>query len=779
MTANIRHEKGIYMNKKRQNIGLLVSELENEFTHALCEGAIIAAKELHANLFIFPGKYLRPDYRDADRNKYDYQNNSLFFYAQTQELDVLLIDMGAIGTNLSEQEKIDFLEQFSCPVITIASKIQGYSSIRFNNVVGFRDGMMHLIREHGRKKIGFVSGSDTSDDAIERLKVYRSVLEENGIPYDENRVVYGNFSEYSQKEVASLLDCNPDLDAVVFANDSMAIGGYEVFRDRNIKIGHDISVMGFDDMPCAVQMTPNLTTVKADAAELGYHAVVIYQDMLNYAEKDVLIDSVFIPRESCGCRGRGFERLHIMPEDLLSAQQLNLILEELNFFLFGRSNHQHGTAKLREAVAEFIIFLRDNIIKEKDGQKDWDGLGACMKKISGMKLSPYTDIAKIFFLFDCMYDMVKQIVTDREEILSLSETYIKFYRQIAKDENQLVESGKACMDWLNRIATTFNRDILNYPIGDDRAYHSIADKILQLYYKSFYLCLFDKPVHCARDGEITLEKKLMIKAYVEDGKAACPPVDRQHCQVQGLLKRLYAEREEAVVILSVLYSAEEQYGLLIHEIPEHFMNYITPINAQISSAISTLELLKNQDSIKLQLEESLAKIKESNAILDELSKSDELTNIYNRRGFLTTVQYQIAYPKNEARRAVVIFADMNNLKIVNDRFGHEEGDYSLKMIAAILKEALPDGIVGRFGGDEFAGFCLLEDGEKVAQVRERIKRITQEYNDGNDKPYYVSISVGVSELVCGKKAVLKDLLDQADVDLYLEKKHKRNNILKN
>lgn len=770
------------MNEKRQNIGLLVSELENEFTHSLCEGAIIAARELHANLFIFPGKYLRLDHRDTDRNKYEYQDNILFSYAQKQELDVLLVDMGTIGTNLSDQEKTDFLSRFTCPVITIASKIQGYSSIRFNNEVGFRDGITHLIKEHGCKRIGLVSGPVTSDNAMELLDIYRTVLEENDISYDDRRVVHGDFFECSQEAVSSLLDNNPDLDAVVFANDGMAIGGYKVFLERNIKIGQDISVMGFDDMPCAVHVTPNLTTVKADAAELGYHAVVIYRDMLNCEEKDVLIDSVFIPRESCGCMDKGFERLHIMPENLLSPQQLDLILEDLNFFLFGRSNHQHGTAKLKEAVAEYIIFLRDKIIRETGGQKDWDGLRACMKKISNMKLSPYTDIAKIFFLFDCMFDMLKQTVTDQAEALSLSETYIKYYRQIAKDENQIVESGKTGMDWLNRIATTFNRDILNYPIGDDRAYYSIADKILQLYYKSFYLCLFEKPVRCAEGERVMPEEEVLVKAYVKDGEAQCPLADRQHYQVQGLLKRLYSDDErdeEAIVILSVLYSADEQYGLLIHENPEHFMNYITPINAQISSAISTLELLKNQDSIKQQLEESLAKIKESNAILDELSKSDELTNIYNRRGFLTTVQYQIANPKNEARRAVVIFADMNNLKIVNDRFGHEEGDYSLKMIAAILKEALPDGIVGRFGGDEFAGFGLMEDGEKVTQVRERIKRITQEHNDGNEKPYYVSMSVGVCELTCGKNAVLKDLLDQADVDLYLEKKHKRNNILKN
>ena len=137
------------------------------------------------------------------------------------------------------------------------------------------------------------------------------------------------------------------------------------------------------------------------------------------------------------------------------------------------------------------------------------------------------------------------------------------------------------------------------------------------------------------------------------------------------------------------------------------MHYTTPISYQISSAVKTLELLKNKEDITAQLEKSLEQIKESNAILDEMSKSDELTQIYNRRGFLTTVQHQVMHPSNLDKQAIIIYADMNNLKVINDQFGHEEGDFSLKTLANILKDTFGDsGIVGRFGGDEFAAFTL-------------------------------------------------------------------------
>lgn len=366
--------------RKKKNIGLLVSELENDFTASLCKGAISAAKELDMNIFIFPGMYINPSYQDVDRTKYDYQHNVLFSYAGIQDMDVLLIDVGTICTSLTEQEKKNFLGQFHLPVITIASRVDGYPSIRFNNVAGLVDGIQHLLEEHHCKKIGFVSGPKTSDDANERLQVYRLVLEKNGIPYDENRVVYGNFSEYVDKQVDELLDRNPDLDGIVFANDMMAIAGYRVLKERGIHIGKEIAVMGFDDVPCASTMEPGLTTVKADAAELGYHAVVVYQELLSYPNEEALVDSIFVPRQSCGCSGKGFNGLHLKAEDFMKEEQFSLILEELNSFLFERNKAQHGAYDIKKIIAEYVIFIRDHILKANKGSKDWNGLYQYMKK---------------------------------------------------------------------------------------------------------------------------------------------------------------------------------------------------------------------------------------------------------------------------------------------------------------------------------------------------------------------------------------------------------------
>lgn len=196
-----------------------------------------------------------------------------------------------------------------------------------------------------------------------------------------------------------------------------------------------------------------------------------------------------------------------------------------------------------------------------------------------------------------------------------------------------------------------------------------------------------------------------------------------------------------------------------------------------------LALVKEQQRIIDMLTEELEQMREKNNLLNEVASLDELTRIYNRRGFLLAAESQITNPENRDKKAVVVYADMNNLKVINDQFGHEEGDYSLRMIATILQETFEDNsIIGRLGGDEFTAFMLTDhiQEKKVAQmIREKVAGITKEKNQVSDKPYFVSMSVGICEFRCGENLDLQDLLDKADVDLYIAKRQKRSNVLKN
>lgn len=767
------------MSKKRLNIGLLISELEDAYTRSLCDGAISASKELDANLFIFPGKYIDADYNDIYRTKFDYQHNSVFDYAMTSKLDVLLVCVGTITSNIDLDAKIQFLEKFKgVPVITISEKIPGYPYVCFDNVSGFKDGIWHLIHEHKCKQIGFVGGPETSADAIERLDAFREVMQESGLMLSEKQIVRGNFSEYSQDAVRKLLANNPDLDAIVFANDMMASGAYSVFRDLGIKVGEDIAVVGFDNAPRAAMLEPGLSTVRADAVELGYRAVMTFPDILAGRVKEVVIKSEFVVRESCGCRYSRITHLKLNKNDFAFDADAEKVLERINVFLFGETRMQSGAGAIKAEVAKYYFYIRNNMLKSTLTEEEIVGYAKCMRKLIRQKLTPYTNMERMFELFECIYHLIMRVV-DEDTSVRTTEKFFKVFKDAAQYTQKRYDSKEDDAFWLNSIATTFTRDILNFSIDDDRAYQSITDKLSQLYFKSAYICMMEEYLIRKKEDETIVPEYLLMKSYCKNEEAILVEEKDQKVLVEGLLGRLYEENEHrATVMVHLLFSTNEQYGIFISEIDEEHLNYVLPVTYQISSAVKTVDLLRNKEIITTQLEKSLAQIKESNAILDELSKSDELTQIYNRRGFLTTAQHQIMHANNLGKDAVLIFADMNNLKIINDQFGHEEGDYSLKMIANILKETFPDGIVGRLGGDEFVAFALTDYSKSTSVIRKKIAELTKEYNDGNDKPYYVSMSVGICEFVCTQTVEIQDIMDKADVDLYIEKKHKRNNVMK-
>ena len=77
-----------------------------------------------------------------------------------------------------------------------------------------------------------------------------------------------------------------------------------------------------------------------------------------------------------------------------------------------------------------------------------------------------------------------------------------------------------------------------------------------------------------------------------------------------------------------------------------------------------------------------------------------------------------------------------------------------------------------------AAFTFTDDKDAAEKIRARIAEITKEENEKNGKPYYISMSVGACEFKCSDQVNLQDLMDKADVDLYIEKRHKRSNVLK-
>ena len=228
-----------------------------------------------------------------------------------------------------------------------------------------------------------------------------------------------------------------------------------------------------------------------------------------------------------------------------------------------------------------------------------------------------------------------------------------------------------------------------------------------------------------------------------------------------------------------IFTNEDHLGLFICNTDVNNFSSIYSTSLQLGSALKYMTLLREQNITQEQLKMSLNEIHEKNELLNHLSTSDELTGIYNRRGFMERVEYYINIPSNHGMKAILLFADMDSLKVVNDKFGHKDGDFALRNIANILSRSFgPHDVIGRIGGDEFVCFAFINESDYIIQVQDKIKTLSAELNATCDKPYFIEMSVGVTEFICDGDQTIEDLLSQADNALYSNKRYKRMSIIK-
>jgi diguanylate cyclase (GGDEF)-like protein/PAS domain S-box-containing protein len=166
--------------------------------------------------------------------------------------------------------------------------------------------------------------------------------------------------------------------------------------------------------------------------------------------------------------------------------------------------------------------------------------------------------------------------------------------------------------------------------------------------------------------------------------------------------------------------------------------------------------------------------KRAEAAIQTLSLADELTGLYNRRGFFTFCRQQFNSLHRTNKGVVVVYADLDGLKKINDSFGHKEGDRALIKTAEMLKETFRSSdVLGRLGGDEFTVLAAVEPDGGIEKLILRLEEKFEKYNTQELAPYKLSISIGVSQLNSDGMQSLEDLMTSADLAMYENKRRKK------
>jgi diguanylate cyclase (GGDEF)-like protein len=158
------------------------------------------------------------------------------------------------------------------------------------------------------------------------------------------------------------------------------------------------------------------------------------------------------------------------------------------------------------------------------------------------------------------------------------------------------------------------------------------------------------------------------------------------------------------------------------------------------------------------------------AELGNLALTDELTGLYNRRGFMAVAERQLKLGRRSGRGMLLFVMDVDRLKQINDSFGHFEGDRALKRTAEVLEETFRDSdVVARLGGDEFAVLAIEASGHSEASIKTRLFECLKAISAEQSR-YEISLSLGVARFDPNSRTSIGELMVKADQAMYEQKR---------
>ena len=186
---------------------------------------------------------------------------------------------------------------------------------------------------------------------------------------------------------------------------------------------------------------------------------------------------------------------------------------------------------------------------------------------------------------------------------------------------------------------------------------------------------------------------------------------------------------------------------------------------------------KTEDKLKKALRQLAQSNKERKSMivsLENLTLEDHLTGLYNRRGFTTIAKEYLQLADRKKMNMYLLYIDLDDLKKINDTYGHNKGDFILVTLAEILQKTFrKSDIKARIGGDEFAVFPIDTRVNGVQTAIARLKKSIDDYNSTSERQPLLSVSTGIASYNQAQPCSVNELLSRADSLMYEEKRRKQ------
>ena len=764
-----------------RNVGVVVDNIETWYESQIFSGIKKMAREKNINLFVFCGMQLE------SRNKDEAENNVIYDIINTDKLNGLIMLTGNLFNYAHKEEKETFLKKFeNIPRVSISVPIDNIPSIVFDNSNATEMILEHLINKHNYRKIAYISGPLLNRGAEIRYETFVRVMKKHNIPIDPDYIYEGDYLEESGKEAAVyfLLQKKIMPQVIAAASDEMAIGALLKLQEMGIKVPNQIAVTGFDNVEKSKIFTPPITTVSQSVYQMGCLSVKLMDEILD-GKQVMLITEIggeLVVRESCGC-------FKIMSGVKYKGYHKNEVDETV---------FDNGLENLRQALIKYKDILKSKDFKkinisEDDMEELYDQIGRLFSYFLNDIENKVLKGEFLPYLNSCVNDCIVRKTVDIDipwnkllfNIGELASENIKdgsllmLSKNILNLSNVLVNNIYHRKDMLNKYYLEKVYIKSRLIIKEFTSVYSLIDlkeavKKAMEYFKieNYYLCLYDKPVKHSHVSKFQIPAGVKLILGKNEGQLLKEvSFNSNDLLPQGIIEKNIRED----FLFYPLLSENEHFGYIVFSTDVIDNHIYETLREQISLALRNQMLYEERKRAEEKLSLAIKQLEKYNEKLHILSDHDELTMLYNRRGFYKHGEIEFKLAESNKGKFTLFYADLDDLKDINDVFGHQAGDDAIKAASECIKKSLRnDDIIARIGGDEYA--MIVHDAFENLEINKILKRIKtnfESYNLNSNKPYKLSISVGYSIFIPDRGISFEDVIQRADSKLYKEKKSKR------
>lgn len=301
-------------------VAICTAELDQKFKTHLLERVIRELNNMGYYVIVFGS--------DSDMyrlNESDIADASVFDLIHFNMVDLVILFSETIKQISILNHIVKKAHNAGVPVISVERELDDCFNVIYDTDTAFEKLVRHIVEYHGLKEVNFISGTKGNEVAERRLEIYRDVLEDNDILFEESRVGYGDFWFGPTRQVMEqFIQPNKMMpEAIICANDSMAVTVCDFLRERNIKVPEDILVGGIDGIDEGIKHTPSITTCVRDDVRDAKTIASLVDDLCDgkTISATTVLEYHMQLAQSCGCQGK-----HLFDSDVV-IQKLKLELE--------------------------------------------------------------------------------------------------------------------------------------------------------------------------------------------------------------------------------------------------------------------------------------------------------------------------------------------------------------------------------------------------------------------------------------------------------------------